>query len=89
MARGWESKSVEEQQSEAAASRTQPRARLTPAEAEQVRQTELLLLSRKQVFHQLETATNPLQRKMLESALEDLDRRLRSQGSTPSMYPKR
>lgn len=89
MARGWESKSVEEQQSEAAASRTQPRTRLTPAEAEQVRQTELLLLSRKQVFHQLETATNPRQRKMLESALEDLDRRLKSQSSTPSMYPKR
>lgn len=87
MARGWESKSVEEQQSEAAASKSEIRARLTPAEAEQARKTELLLLSRKQVLHQLETATNPLQRKMLESALEDLDQRLKSQSSTPSMSP--
>jgi hypothetical protein len=88
MARGWESKSVEEQQSQAAASKSEFRARLTPAEAEKARQTELLLLSRKQVLHQLEMATNPLQRKMLESALEDLDRRLESQSSTPSMSPK-
>lgn len=84
MARGWESKSVEAQQEEAAASkRGSGRPRLTPAEAEQARQTELLVLSRKQVLHQLETATNPIQRKMLQSALEDLDRRLQTESTTP------
>ena len=83
MARGWESKSVEAQQEEAAASKSSSgRVRLTATEA------ELLDLSRKQVLHQLETSTNTIQRKMLQSALEDLDGRLQTLSTTPDRAPE-
>jgi hypothetical protein len=74
MARGWESKSVEEQQSES----NQPSAGsvLTKQQAEGRRKRDGLLLSRKSVAAQLELATNPAHRQMLERALADLDRQL-------------
>ncbi len=45
---------------------------------ERVRQTELesLRLSRSRVVSQLENATNPAHRKMLESALESIDSKM-------------
>ena len=89
MARGWESKSVEAQHEEAAASKSSSgRVRLTATEAERARQIELLDLSRKQVLHQLETSTNTIQRKMLQSALEDLDGRLQTLSTTPDRAPE-
>lgn len=74
MARGWESKSVEEQKSES----NQPNegSVLTREQTEGRRKRDGLLLSRKKVAAQLESATNPVHRQMLERALADLDRQL-------------
>ncbi|HUS19996.1 MAG TPA: hypothetical protein VMZ25_10125, partial [Terriglobales bacterium] len=58
MARGFDSKSVEEQQSAfAAKANAGPREQVTPEEAAQRREREVLLLSRKQVAAQLESAS--------------------------------
>lgn len=75
MARGWESKSVEEQQSEAATkpSRKQP---LSPEQAARQQQKLGLTLSRQRVLQQLGVVQNSAHRKMLESALADLDAKL-------------
>lgn len=75
MARGWESKSVEEQQA-AAATQTESKQRLTPQQAARKQEREALELSRKRVLQQLESVQNPRHRQMLESALTDLDSRL-------------
>jgi hypothetical protein len=72
MARGWESKSVEEQQSQAASEpKTGPRP--TPDQLARQHQRQGLLLSRSRVLQQLETAQNAHHRQMLEGALADLD----------------
>ncbi len=77
MARGWESKSVESQieslESNRAALRGKQR---TPAELEQERQRESLLLSRKRVQHDLEHAGNARYREILGAALKHLDEKL-------------
>jgi hypothetical protein len=72
MARGWESKSVEQQQAEATTSRSgnQP---VSPEEAVKRRQRQGLTLSRQRVLQQLQLAQNPTHRQMLEKALADLD----------------
>jgi len=75
MARGWESKSVEEQQA-AAATQSESKQRLTPQEAARKQEREALGLSRKRVLQQLESVQNPRHRQMLESALTELDSRL-------------
>jgi hypothetical protein len=80
MARGWESKSVEEQQSQAAALEQKPGPRPTPGQLSRQRQRQGLLLSRARVLQQLETAQNSQHRDMLEGALADLDARLAQLG---------
>jgi len=75
MARGFESKSVEEQQAEAKRESV-PGSRLTPGQIEGRRKRDGLLLSRKCVQAQLSTATNSKHREMLERALADLDRQI-------------
>jgi hypothetical protein len=75
MARGWESKSVEEQQS-AASAQVESKQRLTEEQAARKQQREAIELSRRSVLHQLQTVQNPRHRQMLESALSDLDTRL-------------
>ena len=75
MARGWESKSVEEQQS-AAQTHAETRKLLTPEEVAEQQRRESLLLSRSRVQAQLQAAQNPRHREMLESALAELDARL-------------
>lgn len=77
MARGWESKSVEEQQSERGQTDSHG-PRLSPEQAARQRQLGALLLSRKQVEHDLESATNSARREMLQRALSDLDARVAS-----------
>ncbi|HEY6392311.1 MAG TPA: hypothetical protein VIX89_13580, partial [Bryobacteraceae bacterium] len=55
MARGWESKSVEDQIESAEARRAATRGKqLTAMEAERIRQREHLLLSRTRVLHDIE-----------------------------------
>ena len=77
MARGWESKSVEAQQAEASERSSQShRKQLSPEEIALARRQALLQLSRKQVIRQLEAASNPKQRSMLEAALADLERQI-------------
>jgi hypothetical protein len=80
MARGWESKSVEQQQEERAEQRQSARAlgSISPAEQQRNRKREGLLLSRSRLTRQLEAATNPRRRQMLEQAIAELDRQLSS-----------
>ena len=76
MARGWESKSVEEQQSESISVSETPKPQLNPAEVLLRQKRDGLLLNRKRVFQQLQTAPNPHHREMLERAIADLDTQL-------------
>jgi hypothetical protein len=75
MARGWESKSVEEQQAEAR-QESAPPTQLSREQIEGRRQRDGLLLSRKRVQAQLNASTNATHRQMLERALADLDRQI-------------
>jgi hypothetical protein len=79
MARGWESKSVEDQVNQAHEADTKgTKTQLTPSQAESRREKEVLLLSRARVEHQLETAQNPRYREQLTRALGDIDARIKS-----------
>jgi hypothetical protein len=75
MARGWESKSVEEQQAAATAAHElkQP---LTAEQKAIRQQVEALQLSRKRILQQIEAAQNSRYRQVLENALAALDSRL-------------
>lgn len=76
MARGWESKSVEEQMDLAQADQPGVRRPLTPQEIEVLRKKETLVLSRARVRQQLESTENPRYLKLLQDTLADLDRKL-------------
>jgi hypothetical protein len=78
MARGWESKSVEQQQEELADQRKPTRAPVAPEEQQRARKREGLLLSRQRLTQQLQAACNSRRRQMLEQALVELDRQLAS-----------
>lgn len=73
MARGWESKSVEEQQAEARAQRNPSQPKLTPSQIRKKQQIESLTLSRRRVEQQLAAAHEPRHQEMLRRALADLD----------------
>jgi hypothetical protein len=75
MARGWESKAIEEQQSEAA-QQSEPKRPMTKEEIEGRRKRDGLILARKNVHTQLNSATHSAHRQMLERALSDLDRQI-------------
>jgi hypothetical protein len=75
MARGWESKSVEQQQEEATSTVARG-PRLTPEQIANQQRRQSLELSRKRMAQQLEAASNPRHRQMLEMALRDLDAQL-------------
>jgi hypothetical protein len=79
MARGWESKSVEEQQS-AANTQVESKQRLTPQQAAQKQAREAIELSRRRVLQQLQAVENPRHRQMLEMALSELDEQLARMG---------
>ena len=75
MSRGWESKSVEEQQAEAARPKSdQPR--LTHEEAAKKQERDSLQLSRSGVLQQLQSTRNARHKLMLETALADLESKL-------------
>jgi len=76
VARGWESKSVEQQQDEARSDSRSQKPRLTPEQVARERQKQSLILSRQRILQQLEKAQNANHRKMLASALADLDAEL-------------
>lgn len=75
MARGWESKSVEQQQDDAQA-RATGRQPMTAEEIANENKRLALQLSRQRVLRELESATNQRRLQMLEAALHDLEAKL-------------
>jgi hypothetical protein len=73
MARGWESKSVEDQQAEAISPVDKSKPQLTPDQLARRREEDGLILTRKRILQQLETVQHPQHRKMLENALADVN----------------
>lgn len=74
MARGWESKSVESQQSEPDVS--DPKRKLTAEEREREAKRDALELQVARVRRELESATTPAHRAAKEHALEYLQKEL-------------
>jgi len=74
MARGWESKSVEEQQSEFNKSNPEnPGKKKSPVEQERARQVKTLQLTRSYIQNQLERSQNERHRQMLSQEIQHLD----------------
>ena len=76
MARGWESKSIEAQQEEAAEKKISGKPRLSSQEAARAREKENLMLALRNVGEQLERSRDPRHRTMLEQAQRDLKRKI-------------
>lgn len=76
MARGWESKAVEEQQADAANITQSAKPRMSAEQIVQQKTRNGLELSRQRVLQQLQIACNSNHRKMLQKALADLDLRI-------------
>ena len=76
MARGWESKSVEQQQEEAKSTAGHKGKPLTAEQIADQQHRNGLELSRQRILQQLQLACNPQHRGMLEAALADLDAQL-------------
>jgi hypothetical protein len=77
MARGWESKSVEDQQDAAAREKALRHApALTPEAQARAQQRETLRLSRVRTLAALQTACQPRHRALLEETLAHLDAQL-------------
>ena len=82
MARGWESKSVEDQLAAAeAAKETHAKASLSAEERAKQTERQSLLLSRTQITNRLKLAANPRYRAQLESALRHLENKLQELGA--------
>jgi hypothetical protein len=78
MARGWESKSVEQQQEVMLERREAVGAPIPPDEQQRNRKREGLLLSRSRLTQQLQAASSPRHREMLSQAIAEVDRQLLS-----------
>jgi hypothetical protein len=78
MARGFECKSVEQQQAEMLDRRLPRGPRPTPEQQERDRKRDGLLLSRTRLLRQLEGAQNPRHRQVLSDGIAELDRQLAS-----------
>jgi phage terminase Nu1 subunit (DNA packaging protein) len=78
MARGWESKSVEEQIELAAekAAVLKTKKEVNEAEAAKKRELESLQLSRTRVIQDMASAVNPRYREQLQKSLDFLDEKL-------------
>ena len=78
MAPGWESKDVESQVEDRniVAENSGNKAKKTVEDMQREMEKRGLLLSRKRVANDLETATHPNHRKSLEAALEHLDKKI-------------
>jgi len=79
MARGWESKSVEAQQDEAARGRA-PKPALTPEQQANAERRRTLELQRARTASDLDRATARNHRAMLEQAIAAIDEQLRKLG---------
>ncbi len=77
MARGWESKAVEDQIVEAEVKQeTRRKRRLTPSETEQLKRKEALLLERARIVREMERAYMRRHLVMLERGLAHIDSEL-------------
>jgi len=78
MARGWESKSVEEQIELAAekAASLKTETKVNAADAAKKRELESLQLSRTRVIQDMASAVNPRYREQLQKSLDFLDEKL-------------
>jgi uncharacterized protein involved in exopolysaccharide biosynthesis len=85
MARGWESKSVEQQQEERADQRKTIRAPISPEQQQLNRKLEGLRLSRERLTQQLQSSANPRHRQMLEQSIAELDTQLSSLQQLPDL----
>jgi hypothetical protein len=75
MARGWESKGVESQQEEAARGRV-PKPRLTDVQRAALAQRQTLELARARAAGDLDRATAPPHKRLLEQTLAAIDAQL-------------
>jgi hypothetical protein len=80
VARGWESKSVEEQIESARTRHGEPKVRLTPEQIETERKCDSLLLQRKRVLQQIESCREDRYRKTLTEGLAFLESQLAALG---------
>jgi hypothetical protein len=78
MARGWESKSVEAQQDEAASAVTPGKPRLSKEAAARVREKESIRLSLQNVMQQIGRTQDARRRSTLEQALAELKQRMQA-----------
>lgn len=78
MARGWESKSVEQQQEERTQQRDSVHVPVSAEQQEKNRKREGLMLSRQRLSQQLQTVCNSRHRQMLEQSIAEVDRQLSS-----------
>ena len=76
MARGWESKSVEEQQSSAQAEGKKPSQQHTPEQIQRLNSKVSVELARAKVAAELKHSQNPRYQEMLKAELAVLDQRL-------------
>lgn len=76
MARGFESKSVEAQQEEAARGKGKARPQMTPEQLATAERRRALELARARASDDLSRATAPAHRQMLEKAIASLDQQL-------------
>lgn len=82
MARGWESKSVEDQIGAAEAERElRSKPQLSDSQRQEEERKKSLLLSRSQILSRMRAATSPRYRAQLQSALNHVEAQLKERGS--------
>jgi hypothetical protein len=82
MAKGWESKSVEAQVEDSQAKGSEKhKKQLTPAQVEEYRRREVLLLARTRVQRDLAASQNPRYTDQLNRALADIEAQLAALGN--------
>jgi hypothetical protein len=77
VARGWESKAIESQQTDAAEKNANRRMPMSAGQAVRQRERETLELARRSVLKQLEVSQNPRHAQVLRDALRELDEKLK------------
>jgi hypothetical protein len=81
MARGWESKSVEDQIGAAEAERElRSKPQLSDRQRQEDEHKKSLLLSRSQILSRMRAATSPRYRAQLQSALDHVEAQLKERG---------
>ena len=83
MARGWESKSIQDQIDSAESRNKEKRLVLTPEQLAELKKRESLLLHRTRVLRDIETCKDERYRKTLTEGLEFLEAQLAGLGWRP------